>query len=100
MLGVFRDGDLDFADISEHDGSQPSLAELTRRAIQLLQYNPKGYFLVVDAGLIAKASGLNEGERTLREIAELDRAVATALSYAETTPSSSSRASSRSAACA
>jgi len=82
ILGVFRDGDLDYADIAEHDGSQPSLAELTRRAIQLLQYNPKGYFLVVDAGLIAKASGANEGERTLREIAELDRAVATALSYA------------------
>jgi alkaline phosphatase len=82
VLGVFREGDLDFADVAEHDGSQPSLAELTRRAIQLLQYNPKGYFLVVDAGLIAKASGANEGERALREIAELDRAVETALSYA------------------
>jgi alkaline phosphatase len=82
VFGVFRDGDLDYADIAEHDSSQPSLAELTRRAIQLLQYNPKGYFLVIDAGLIAKASAANEGERTLREIAELDRAVATALSYA------------------
>ncbi len=82
VLGVFRDGSLDYADIAERDGAQPSLADLVRQGIRLLQYNPKGYLLVVDAGLIAQAAQANEGERTLREIAELDRAVGAALEYA------------------
>lgn len=82
VFGVFRNGSLDYADVGERDGSQPSLADLVRESIRLLQYNPKGYLLVVDAGLIAQAAQGNEGERTLREIAELDRAVGTALQYA------------------
>lgn len=81
VFGVFRDGNLDFADVAERDGAQPSLADLVRQGIRLLQYNPKGYLLVVDAGLIAQASQANDGERTLREIAELDRAVGAALQY-------------------
>lgn len=82
VFGVFRGGSLDFADIAERDGAQPSLSDLVRQAISRLQFNPKGYLLVVDAGLIAKASSTNDGERTLREIVELDRAVATARRYA------------------
>ena len=82
VFGVFRRGNLDFADVADRDGSQPSLADLVRQAISRLQYNPKGYVLVVDAGLIAQAAQANEGEHTLREIVELDRAVGAALQYA------------------
>jgi alkaline phosphatase len=82
VFGVFRRGNLDFADVADRDGAQPSLADLVRQAISRLQYNPKGYLLVVDAGLIAQAAQANEGERTLREIVELDRAVGAALQYA------------------
>ncbi len=82
VFGLFQRGDLDFADIADRDGSQPSLADLVRQAISRLQYNPKGYLLVVDAGLIAKAAHNNEGERMMREIVELDRAVGAALQYA------------------
>ncbi len=82
LLGVFASGNLDFADQASSSGVQPTLSELVRQAILLLQYNPKGYVLVVDAGLIAKASHNNEGERALREVIELDRAVATAIQYA------------------
>ncbi len=82
VFGVFRDGPLDFADIGERDSSQPSLVDLVRQAISRLQYNPKGYLLVVDADLIARAARGNEGERYLREIVELDRAVGAALRYA------------------
>ncbi|HEY8899759.1 MAG TPA: alkaline phosphatase [Chthoniobacterales bacterium] len=82
VFGVFQHGNLEFADVSDRDGSQPSLADLVRQAISRLQYNPKGYLLVVDAGLIAKAAHSNEGERMMREIVELDRAVGAALQYA------------------
>ena len=68
--------------MAERDSAQPSLADLVRQAIRLLQYNPKGYLLVVDAGLIAHAAEANEGERALREMVELDRAVGAALEYA------------------
>jgi alkaline phosphatase len=55
---------------------------MVRRAIELLQYNTGGYLLVVDAGLMRKAAQDNNGERTLGETVELDRAVAIAQRYA------------------
>ena len=61
---------------------QPSLSDMVRRAIELLQYNPRGYMLIVDAGLMRKAAEDNNAERTLNETAELDRAVAVARPYA------------------
>jgi alkaline phosphatase len=82
ILGVFNKGSLDFADVAESDSSKPSLADLVRQAIRFLQYNSGGYLLVVDAGLVSKAAQANEGERTLREIGELDRAVGEAIQYA------------------
>src|SRR5207244_11316323 len=60
---------------------QPSLSDMVRRAIQLLQYNAGGYLLVVDAGLMRKAAEENNGERTLTQTLELDRAVGVARSY-------------------
>ena len=54
---------------------------MVRRAIQLLQYNVGGYLLVVDAGLMRKAAQENNGERTLSQTVELDRAVGIARSY-------------------
>ena len=55
---------------------------MVRRAIELLQYNAGGYLLVVDAGLMRKAAEENNGERTLSETVELDRAVSVARRYA------------------
>jgi alkaline phosphatase len=78
----FSSGNLAFADEIESAGSQPTLAGMVRLAIQLLQFNRKGYLLVVDCGLTGKAASQNEGERMLRELLGLDEAVATALSFA------------------
>src|SRR5260370_10339678 len=55
---------------------------MVRRAIQVLQYNAGGYLLVVDAGLMRKAAQENNGEKTLAQTLELDRAVAVARRYA------------------
>jgi len=82
LLGVFSSGNLAFADEIESAGSQPTLAGMVRLAIQLLQFNRKGYLLIVDCGLAGKAASQNEGERMLRELLALDEAVATALSFA------------------
>lgn len=82
LFGIFAEGNLAFADEIESVGAQPSLSEMVAQAIQLLQFNRKGYLLVVDAGLAGKAATQNEGERMLRELLVLDSAVATALTYA------------------
>ena len=81
-FGVFADGDLAFAEDQSRHPTQPRLADLVRRAIQLLQFNRKGYFLVVHAGLAGRAAELGRGETLLREYAEIDAAVGTALDYA------------------
>ncbi len=81
LLGIFANEDLAFAGEFGSAGSQPSLPDMIRSAIQLLQFNRNGYLLVVDASLAGKASSANAGERLLQEIIELDRAVAAALQY-------------------
>lgn len=82
VLGLFSHGALAFSDQSTSAGLQPNLAEMTRAAIQLLQFNRRGYFLVVEAALIEEAGRENAGERLLREVLELDAAVEVARSYA------------------
>ena len=81
LFGVFNEGDLAFTNQLEQRSQQPSLLDMVRRAIQLLQYNPGGYLLVVDAGLMRKAAQDNNGERTLSQTVELDHAVGIARSY-------------------
>lgn len=82
VLGLFSMGPLAFADEVQLSASQPSLSDMVLQAILLLQYNPKGYFLVVDSGLAGKAAAENKAERTLKEIVALDQAVSVARKYA------------------
>jgi len=82
LFGVFGGAELAFANQLEEWNEQPSLSDMVRRAIELLQYNPRGYLLVVDAGLMRKAAEDNNAEKTLGETAELDRAISVARRYA------------------
>jgi alkaline phosphatase len=60
----------------------PALSDMVRRAVELLQYNPRGYLLIVDAARMRHAAETNNAEKTLTETAELDRTLATAQRYA------------------
>jgi len=73
-----------FASGSNEQGwnDEPALSDMVRRAIELLQYNPRGYVLVVDAARMRSAAETNNAEKTLTETAELDRALSTAQRYA------------------
>jgi alkaline phosphatase len=82
LLGLFAANNLPFTDEVAARTEQPSLADMVRRAIELLQVNRHGYVLIVDAHLMASAAWQNLGERTLRETAELDRAVQVGRGYA------------------
>ena len=81
LLGLFGDGSLAYIDQIAAHSDQPRLSDMVRRAIELLQFNRGGYVLVVDAGLMREAAQANNGERTLAETAELDRAVGVARRY-------------------
>ena len=82
LFGIFANAELAFFNQIEQRSEQPSLSDMVRRAIELLQYNPGGYLVIVDAGLMRKAAQDNDAERTLGETVELDRAIATAQRYA------------------
>lgn len=82
LFGAFAGGDLAFANELEAKKNQPSLSDMVRRGIELLQYNAGGYLLVVDAALMRNAAERNAAEGTFLETVELDRAVATARRYA------------------
>lgn len=80
FIGVFGNGPLAFA--NQLDPQQPSLSQMVQRAIEMLQYNARGYLLIVDAELITRAAEQNDAEHVMTETIDLDHAVATALKYA------------------
>ena len=81
LFGAFASAELAYADQIEGRREQPSLPDLVRRAIELLQYNRGGYLLVVDARLMRKAAEQNDAEHTLTETLEFDRAIGVARRY-------------------
>ena len=82
LFGVFSNAELAYADQIEARSEQPSLPDMVRRAVELLQFNRAGYFLVVDVGLMRKAAEKNDAEHALAETVELDRALVIAQRYA------------------
>jgi len=80
LFGAFANGD--GGPQGQTWNEAPALSDMVRRAIELLQYNQRGYLLIVDAARMRKAAETNSAEQTLTETAELDRALSTALRYA------------------
>ncbi|XP_066983168.1 alkaline phosphatase-like [Macrobrachium rosenbergii] len=84
LLGIFGYSHLDFeADRNKGPDGDPSLAEMTGKAIEVLQKNPHGFFLMVEAGRIDHAHHHNNGRRALEEVDALDEAVLTALNLTD-----------------
>lgn len=81
LIGLFERSHMDY----EHDrpkdtGGEPSLSEMTSKAIDLLAKNRKGYFLMVEGGRIDHAHHEGNAYRALTDAVELSNAVKTALS--------------------
>ncbi|MFP6655901.1 MAG: alkaline phosphatase [Myxococcota bacterium] len=80
LLGLFEPGHMQFeADRSEDAGGEPSLAEMTELAIDLLAKNPKGYFLMIEAGRIDHGHHAGIAAHALSDTIALSDAVRTAL---------------------
>ncbi|MGH1390007.1 MAG: alkaline phosphatase [Aeromonas jandaei] len=59
--------------------TQPSLSEMTAKAIDLLSQNSQGYFLMVEGGRIDHALHGTNAKRSLTDAVALDEAIKTAL---------------------
>jgi len=58
---------------------EPSIAEMVEKAIKILQKNPKGYFLLVEAGRIDHGHHAGSAIRALTDAVALNKAVAKAI---------------------
>ncbi|SDS99366.1 alkaline phosphatase [Friedmanniella luteola] len=90
VFGLFNKGNLTIEKYKREnraavEAREPSLPEMTRKAISLLNRpgrNKKGFYLQVEGALIDKRSHANDAAQTLEEMRAFDDAVAAAKDFA------------------
>nr|WP_238934484.1 alkaline phosphatase [Maricaulis parjimensis] len=82
VLGLFNDDHMSYeADRAATD--EPSLAEMTRFAIDRLSRNPDGYVLMVEAGRVDHAHHITNAYRALTDMEAFNAAITTALDHVD-----------------
>lgn len=85
LLGLFEMSHMEYeADRKTDTGGEPSLSEMTGKAIEVLKKNDKGFFLNVESGRIDHAHHATNPYRALTDTIEFAKAVKTA--YDNTDP--------------
>jgi len=80
LLGLFERSHMEYeVDRPNDSGGEPSLAEMTTKAIEILSRNPQGFLLHVEAGRIDHAHHDNNAWRALTDTIALSDAVRTAM---------------------
>ena len=77
VLGLFSDSHMDYE--ADREGDQPSLADMTRFAIQRLSADEDGYVLLVEGGRVDHAHHAGNAARALIDTLAFDEAVAAAV---------------------
>lgn len=81
LMGLFANTHMDYeTDRDTTPLGQPSLANMTATAINMLSKNKHGYFLMVEGGRIDHALHITQPKRAMEEILSLEEAVQTAMS--------------------
>lgn len=79
LLGLFETSHMNFeADRAKDKAGEPSLEEMTVKAIDILSHDKNGYFLMVEGGRIDHAHHAGNAARALSETQEFAKAVAAA----------------------
>ncbi|WP_425408724.1 alkaline phosphatase [Hyphococcus sp.] len=79
VLGLFERSHMQYeADRNDSAGGEPSLEEMTRKAIEILSRNANGYALVIEAGRVDHAHHDGNAARALHDAQEYAQAVAAA----------------------
>lgn len=85
VFALFNESHMQYeADRSNDIAGEPSLTEMTTKAIDILDNNRNGFFLMVEAGRIDHAHHAGNAAGALRDTIELSRAVQAA--YEQTNP--------------
>jgi len=80
LLGLFNPSHMEYElDRAQDAGGEPSLSEMTEKAIQILERNPEGYFLQVESGRVDHAHHGTNAARALEDAVAFDAAVAQAV---------------------
>ncbi|MEW6186802.1 MAG: alkaline phosphatase [Thermodesulfobacteriota bacterium] len=84
VWGLFADDALAYEfDREALKSKEPSLVEMTQKAIEILSKNPKGFFLFVEAGKVDWASHANDPMGVIGDLLAFDGAVKISLDFAE-----------------
>ena len=90
LLGLFSKSHLPFEidrlNSAELKASTPTLAEMTKVALQRLASSTEGFFLLVEGGRIDHAAHGNDGAAAIREQVAFDEAIATVLAFIDKNP--------------
>ncbi|BFZ23924.1 hypothetical protein BsWGS_26963 [Bradybaena similaris] len=78
LLGLFNQGDMSF-ELDRSKTDEPSLAEMTHKAIDILKKNDQGFFLLVEGGKIDHGHHANRAHYALADVVALADAVDVAL---------------------
>lgn len=75
VIGMFETSHMQYeVDRSEDKAGEPSIAEMTEKAISILQKNPKGYFLLVEGGRIDHGHHAGKAVRALTDAVAMAKA--------------------------
>ncbi|XP_070543596.1 alkaline phosphatase-like [Ptychodera flava] len=76
LLGLFEHSHMNYeVDRPQDIAGEPHIAEMTKKAIEILSKNPKGFFLLVEGGRIDHAHHGNLAHKSLHDVIAFDEAV-------------------------
>ncbi|XP_068135434.1 intestinal-type alkaline phosphatase-like [Hyperolius riggenbachi] len=74
LMGLFEPKDMNY-ELSRNPSTDPSLEEMTEKAIKILSKNPNGFFLFVEGGRIDHGHHDGIARNSLTEAVEFDKAI-------------------------
>jgi len=84
LLGLFSPSEMAYElDRVNQNLDQPSLSEMTEKALGVLSRNSTGFFLMVEGGRIDHALHGSNAKRALEDTLAMDKAIDTALAFME-----------------
>ena len=84
IFGLFSESHMRYeADRIKSGSNEPSLTQMTEKAISMLEDNPNGFFLVIESGRIDHAHHANNAYNALWDTIELSKAVKSAVNLTQ-----------------
>ena len=85
ILGLFNMGNMLF-EIDRKDSQEPSLADMTTKALEVLSRDQDGFFLMVEAGRIDHAAHSNDIGAVISDTLAFDEAIKVAYDFQKNNP--------------